>query len=202
MMYFKLYHLQTAVDKWYNGRMSGLGKNQQKMLLLLLGGLTLAINTSPSGSHKIIKAVVKDWKRINRLRPERSLKTLEENKYIIFKKKGQIFFPMLTAKGRRQAFLAGLQGLSIPTPPVWDKRWRVVLFDIPEEERKIRNILRQHLKRMHFFSLQESVFVHAYDCEKEIRRLSEYFGNGKYIRFMEANWIDNETALKTHFKLR
>ena len=108
---------------------------------------------------------------------------------------------MLTAKGRRQAFLAGLQGLSIPTPPVWDKRWRVVLFDIPEEERKIRNVLRQHLKRMHFFSLQESVFVHAYDCEKEIRRLSEYFGNGKYIRFMEANWIDNETELKIHFKL-
>ncbi|MDP3957441.1 MAG: CRISPR-associated endonuclease Cas2 [bacterium] len=182
--------------------MSGLGKNQQKILLLLLGGLTLAMNTSPQRSHKIIRAMVKDWKRINRLRPERSLKALEEKKYIIFKKKGQIFFPMLTAKGRHQAFLAGLQELSIPTPPVWDKLWRVVLFDIPEEERKIRNTLRQHLKRMHFFSLQESVFVHAYDCEKEIRRLSEYFGNGKYIRFIEAKRIDNETELKVHFKLR
>lgn len=184
--------------------MRGLGPNQQKIILLLLTGLALGMNTSPSRGYRLIDSVVKDWKRINALNKrsfERSLRLLEKKKLVSFKKKGKIFFPTLTARGRRQAFFAELQQMTIPIPKAWDGRWRVVLFDIPEDERKIRNYLRQHLKRMCFLSLQESVFVHPFDCEKEIRRLSEYYGNGTYIRFIEAIRIDQEKEVRAHFGL-
>lgn len=181
--------------------MNSLGPNQKKILLLLLGGAALAVNSSPGRSHWIIRSVIKDWKKINRQSLERSLKSLERDEYVSFKKKGKLLFPKLTAKGRHQAFFSRLQGMNIATPEYWDKKWRVVLFDIPEEERRIRNFFRKHLKRLHFFELQKSVFVQAYDCRKEIKRLSDFYSNGDYIRFIEADYIDNQEKIKKHFQL-
>ena len=183
--------------------MRGLGPNQQKILLLLLGGLALGMNTSPRQAYRIIGAVEKEWRKIDREKGnlERSLKALEKKKLIAFRKKGGVWFPTLTARGRQQAFFAGLQQMTVPIPNEWDGRWRVVLFDVPEDDRKIRNFLRRHLKRMNFVPLQESVFVHAFDCEEEIRKLSDYYGNGAYIRFLEASRIDDEGALKLHYDL-
>ena len=97
--------------------------------------------------------------------------------------------------------MAQLKHLEIARPKKWDKKWRIVLFDIPEEQRMWRNILRAQLKRLQFRELQKSVFVHPFDCMKEIKQLSDYYQGGKYIRFIEATHIDNEAELKKQFQL-
>jgi phenylacetic acid degradation operon negative regulatory protein len=41
----------------------------------------------------------------------------------------------------------------------WDGKWRMVLFDIPEKDRRLRDLLRRHLGAGHFGYLQNSVWV-------------------------------------------
>lgn len=41
----------------------------------------------------------------------------------------------------------------------WDGRWRMALFDLPEEKRSLRNALRNELKAARFGCLQGSVWI-------------------------------------------
>ena len=49
----------------------------------------------------------------------------------------------------------------------WDGFWRIVIFDIPESQRILRDKLRQYLLKMGFGELQNSTYVSAYDYQKE-----------------------------------
>jgi len=56
----------------------------------------------------------------------------------------------------------------------WDGKFRIVIFDIPEDKRKIRDWLRQELYLLSYRKLQESVFIGkrplTKDLIKEIKR--------------------------------
>lgn len=49
----------------------------------------------------------------------------------------------------------------------WDGFWRIVIFDIPEDKRFLRDSLRRYLLKMGFGELQNSTYVSAYDYQKE-----------------------------------
>src|SRR3989344_4076427 len=44
----------------------------------------------------------------------------------------------------------------------WDGKWRIIIFDIPQELHRERNILRRRLRSMGFYMLQKSVFIFPY----------------------------------------
>ena len=81
----------------------------------------------------------------------------------------------------------------------WDKKWRIVLFDIPEKDRAFRDILRGHLRELKFFKLQHSVFVSPHPFEVAILELTELYSAQAYVRVITAEKIDNEDSLKRHF---
>ncbi len=178
-----------------------LGSNQKKILLLLVTGLSLGLSFSPRQSYRVLKMFGRGWKEIDRQNLTRSLKKLEKEKLLVMKRKGEYIMPVLTALGKKRASLARLELFEIARPKKWDKKWRIVLFDIPEEQRIWRNVLRAQLKRLQFQKLQESVFVHPFNCMKEMKQLSDYYQGAQYIRFIEATHIDNESELKKRFKL-
>ncbi|VGO17603.1 hypothetical protein PDESU_06202 [Pontiella desulfatans] len=49
----------------------------------------------------------------------------------------------------------------------WNKRWYVLMFDVPERERAYRDHLRSFLKQRHFGCLQKSVWVTPRDVRPE-----------------------------------
>lgn len=53
-------------------------------------------------------------------------------------------------------------------PKKWDYLWRLVIFDIPERSRHLREALRYELLQLGFFMLQESVYAIPFDCSKEV----------------------------------
>lgn len=55
-----------------------------------------------------------------------------------------------------------------PEHKSWDGRWRVVIFDIPQELHTSRLKLGRKLKNLGFYTLQKSVFVFPYPCEEEL----------------------------------
>lgn len=86
----------------------------------------------------------------------------------------------------------------------WDGKWRVIIFDIPEMNRRDRDFLRRELKWIGFVELQKSVWIFPYDMEKEIMALLrlwqlEFQGD---IRFLVVEKITGEEELKRHFTLK
>ena len=61
----------------------------------------------------------------------------------------------------------------------WGKRWTMVLFDIPERNKKIRDILRYKLQKMGFGMMQGSVWVKPDDVINDVRR---------FIRVKNLQW--------------
>lgn len=103
----------------------------------------------------------------------RLIKTLcnLEKSGFIKKKKDRKYH--LTPKGLDRISFSKILNLSL-NKNRRDGFWRVVIFDIPEEERVKRNLLRNKLKEFDFYMIQKSVFVSPYNCEKEIKKLCEF----------------------------
>ena len=84
----------------------------------------------------------------------------------------------------------------------WDKKWRVVIFDIPREFNRKRDTLRRRLRYMGFFMLQRSVFVLPYPCEEELSDLCETLNVGDYVDIITANSIGSrEDELRQLYKI-
>lgn len=179
-----------------------LGANQKKILLVLTGTLTLLCTAMPSRQFRIVRIMRKEWRKIDRENLTRSLQALEKKRLLQWKKEGKYFVPVLTRVGRKLAEIYRMGEMSIHKPKVWDGRWRLVLFDVPEKEKETRDYFRRQLKRLNFFEFQKSVFVTPYDCRRKMRKISESFQGGKAIRYIEATYLDNAKELKKHFDLR
>jgi CRISPR-associated endonuclease Cas2 len=179
-----------------------IGIVQRKILLVLAGGVALGLSSSPRQYFKTFRTLQKDWKKINQQSFERSFRRLAKEKLIKEKRlpDGSIKF-ILTEEGRMQAKKLKFLGnsISFKKPQKWDKKWRIVIFDIPEKERLFRAILREHLYNLKFFKLQQSVFVSPHPFEKPILELVALYSVQPYVRVITANKIDNELKLKKHF---
>lgn len=55
----------------------------------------------------------------------------------------------------------------------WDGAFMVVVFDIPEQARKDRDVLRGKLQELGFGMLQESVWISPYHFEEDLREFLE-----------------------------
>ena len=89
----------------------------------------------------------------------------------------------------------------IKIPRKWDKKWRVIIFDIPEKKRRIRDHVRDILVAAGFQRLQDSVWVYPYDCEDVIGLMKTELGIGKYLLYMIVDQIENDRFLRMDFDL-
>lgn len=108
---------------------------------------------------------------------------------------------VLTVRGKRWILKYTLEDLSIPTPPKWDGRWRMIIYDVARHKATLRNIFRSTIRRLGFFNVQESVWIYPYPCEKEVSFLRDYCGMGTDVIYVIAHKIENDVAYREHFKL-
>jgi len=174
---------------------------KQKILLLLLSGIAISLSYSPKLHYQIIKGLIKDWKKINQKKLNKEIQGLYWSKLVSLRKNSDGSFTMvLTEKGKLKSLTYHFQQMKIDSS-FWDKKWRVIIFDIPEKLRKGRDALREKLKKLGFYELQKSVFIFPYECEKEINFLIEFFHLKKYVRYAILEKIDNELHLRKIFNL-
>ena len=190
-----------SLDKWYNLLMARRGSTQEKVLLLLLGGLVLGFSRSPRGYFKILRTMQKVWQDIDRRALLFSVRSLYRSRLIEQKnnKDGTTTF-VLSTEGKRVALTYNLDKIEIKKHK-WDKLWRIVIFDIPEKKKKLRETFRFQLKILGFLELQRSVFVLPFKCRDELEYIIEFYNARKYVRYIEAYYIDNELDLKYRFDL-
>jgi hypothetical protein len=89
----------------------------------------------------------------------------------------------------------------IKIPKKWDKKWRVIIFDIPENKKRVREQVRHILSSAGFIRLQDSVWVFPYDCEDVIGLMKTDLGIGKHLLYMIVDQIENDRFLRMDFGL-
>ncbi|MDO8558962.1 MAG: hypothetical protein Q7R84_01390 [bacterium] len=117
--------------------------------------------------------------------------------------KGHRVFISLTERGKKMAGRFQIDSLKINKLKKWDRKWRIVIFDIIQLKRLQRNAFRGKLMELGFSPLQKSVWINPYPCKDEIELLREFFGLGqREIRLIVAEDIENVDFLIKTFKLK
>lgn len=146
-------------------------------------------------------------KLANRSRQEKEIITLSQMFYYLKRRKfiriqrtaGKVIIN-LTEKGKKRKLSYDLEEIKVPQPSVWDGKWRLVIFDIPEKYRDGRSALRNKLIQMGFLQFQKSVWVYPFPCENEIDFVCEYFSLARYVNLLVAS-IDNDKHLRQCFSV-
>ena len=110
-------------------------------------------------------------------------------------------FFKLTPKGEFILRSGELRGFRLKKPKHWDKRWRVLIFDIQEKRRYVRNKLRRTLAAIGFIRLQQSVWIYPYDCEDLITLLKADFKIGKEMLYMIVDELEFDLPIRKAFAL-
>jgi len=110
---------------------------------------------------------------------------------------------ILTKKGEKRLLEAKRLEFKLKKPKVWDKKWRMVMFDIPESNRTGRDPIRKQLYKFGFLRIQRSVFIIPYSCQDLIDSLRDYFrlADGELYIF-ETKVIEGEKTLLEYFKVK
>jgi len=175
---------------------------KRKILLLLAGGIALGLVNNSRSQRLVFKALKKDWRTINKWYLYRVIREFKDERLVDFvEQKNGLTKIVLTEKGKLKILEFKIDDIKIAKPLLWDKKWRVVMFDIPEKRRSERNVLRAKLKEIGFKEIQKSVFIHPFPCLDEINFITEYFKLRSLVRYGEMVNISNEEELKLKFKL-
>jgi len=139
-------------------------------------------------------------KKIESKNLSKVLYNLKERKLIRIIRKGDNISIVLTEVGRRRHLSYNIRDLNIKKPSIWDGKWRLVIFDIPEDKKLSRDGLRLKLKQLKFLQFQKSAWINPYPCEDEIDFLTENLGIGKYVTLFVIK-IENDELFKAEFNL-
>lgn len=174
-------------------------KSITKNILTLLGvgtGITLlAIAGGGRNGSKLLKSLGKysHWQIIQ------TLKELRLRGYILFDEKDEKSSIVLTDRGLERVLHYRLTDIFMMKKK-WDYLWRMVIFDIPENKKFMREFFRRKLNRVGFYQLQKSVFVAPFKCEKEIIELCRINKILKHVLVLTvASLGPMETTVRRYF---
>lgn len=107
----------------------------------------------------------------------------------------------VTQKGENQLSFLEKHNFKLKIPKKWDGRWRVVIFDIKESKKRIREQLRITLSQIGFLKLQNSIWIFPYDCEDIVSLLKSDFKLGKDVLYMIVEKLENDWQFLKAFNL-
>lgn len=82
----------------------------------------------------------------------------------------------------------------------WDQRWHLIIFDIPESKRKLRDGFRNYLKNAGFGMLKSSVWVSPRNHSDTVRRYAKRNKIEEYVFQLET--VPNESTYQLNIFVR
>lgn len=168
-----------------------------KQIIIAIGvlGVISAVMVAP-GLAKAIPLL----KKIDIARVNQELKRLHRRGLVeIIKRKNGITTVKLTKEGKKKLARYKIDLLEIEKPKKWDGKWRVIIFDVPVKKNSARESLRKKMKRLGFYRLQHSVFVHPYPCLEIVQFLRDYFGVSSEVEYLEVERLESQNKLIEYF---
>lgn len=155
--------------------MAGLNK---KILLFLAGAMDTAVDFDQALSSRSINLKFASYKDDYFQRTVKGMLKVGEIEKVI--RRGEPVFRITSRGGvklRHSVPLAKRIG------KIWDGKWRLIIFDIPETEKMKREELRGKLKDLGFACWQKSVYITPFDVASD---LAEYLSAANLADFAIA----------------
>jgi len=131
----------------------------------------------------------------------RAIWGMKRRKLVRIYEKNGVDVVEITELGKKKVLSYDLEKIKITRQKKWDGYWRLVIFDIPEKNKKARKALSKKLNDMEFFPFQKSVFVCPFECANEIEFVAEFFGVKKYVKRILVKEIENDEFLRSFYNL-
>lgn len=186
--------------------MAGNESAAKKILTgLLIGGAIFIAASSPYFAFYLSRNF---WRALGKKKPppkderfRNAFYYLKSKGLLDIQRKSHQIYIGLTTEGRKKAGKYLIDDLEIKKPKNWDGKYRIVIFDIPNITGIKRDALRGKLKELGFFRLQQSVWVHPYNCRKEIDLLREFFSLSLKELILIEGSIKQDKFLRKFYKL-
>lgn len=169
--------------------------------LMATGAVAIAA-TSPYLVSNLLTSS-KKFKKYPKHKISHTFHRLKGEGLINIKNKNHQIYISLTDEGRKKAGWLQIDSLKITKPKKWDRKWRLVIFDIAQFKKLFREAFRGKLKEMGFKPFQKSVWICPFDCEAEIELLKEFFGfSDKELKLVIAEKIGGDQEWRKVFYLQ
>lgn len=156
-----------------------------------------------SPSRSIYQTVYRDEVRLRREYEKQKAKRrfgqfvqyLERQGYIRTKPFEKTFGIMLTPKGAQKVLR--IKHRIKEKKRRNDGRWLMIIFDIPEKEKRIRERLRNALVDLGYEQLQKSIWVCPYDVHKDTEEFIRFYDISSYVKLFligELNELSSDDA--------
>ena len=162
----------------------------------LAGGLL-----APNLLIALDKPLRKFWKHLDQREKERELQR------VIYGMKAHGYLAgeyehglQLTQKAKDRLLQIEFDSLAVEPQSVWDKQWRIVIYDIPEARKAARNALTEKLRIYGCFQLQKSTWITPFPCRKDIAAIAANYDVDSYVTYFEATNLDNAAPLIKRFQ--
>lgn len=172
-----------------------------KVLSILANGFTLNLSRDKKRRFQLHKECDKLWHEIDRKQLYHILRRLQLNNLIKTIERQNSEKICLSEKGKTYWLRHQFHNLALKKSKRWDKKWRIVLFDIPEKQRNIRDSLRRKLKMLGFKEFQKSIFIYPFPCKNEINFVINFFNIENNVYYLEAP-ISPDYNFRKHFNLK
>lgn len=120
-----------------------------------------------------------------------TIKRLEKQKLISWKEINGELQLALEENGKKKILKYKMDELRLKNTGKWDKMWRVIIFDIPEDKKEAREFFREKLKNLGFSQLQKSAFVTRLECKNEIDFLRHNLEISPYVTYILAKDVSS-----------
>ena len=184
----------------------GVGATATKFLLMAIaiGGIAFVGALAPALFSIAEGAGLR--KKYSKKQLQNTFGLLKQRKLVeIIQEKNGKTKVILTNTGEKRVKEFCFEELRIQKARKWDKKWRVLVYDIPTKPKvynNAREALRAKIKEIGFVQLQKSVWVCPYECEDEILFLSESYRVTKFIEIFTVDKMLHSERLKRKFKLQ
>lgn len=220
----KNHGIKTRSSQWKEKLPDGFGEKMEnfllsdslsatatKFLLMLVatGGVVFVGATLP-GLIKTIGYFCRSTRNRKRAKIKYSKKKISNSfAYLrkrqlieILKEKNGKISVRLTNKGKRRLIEYSMDMLEIKKPEKWDRKWRVLTFDIPAHPNaynSAREALRNKIKELGFYQVHKSVWIYPYECEDELLFIAGMFKVQQYIEIFTVEKMLHEKVLRGKF---
>lgn len=166
-----------------------LGKNEREILRMVgMGALVAASMVAPNLPSAFAGKKKKSYRQsFNRV----------YDKNLIYLSGEKVY---LSEKGQKLLKIIEREEIEIKKHE-WDGIWRIVSYDIPEEQKKERNYFRRKLTSLGFRELQKSMMVIPYECKEEIAVIAQNLGISPYVMHLITDNLPRQKEMVKRFGL-
>ena len=168
---------------------------------LFVGGSVVLAATSPYFVHNLLFGK-KRFRKYTKRAISTAFDRLRRSGAISIESRNKQIYISLTPEGKKKAGVFQINDFKIKIPRQWDKKWRLLTFDIAHKRKILREALRGKLKQLGFRQFQKSIWIHPFDCRVEIALLKVFFGlTDKEVQLIIAENIGSEEAWRRIFRV-